>query len=151
MTWPVAAALSVRVDWMVVATIAGPVIGVFVGIWMDRLFESKPRLITYYGHVSSFRKELTGGANLVVNTHAVVLRNAGRRSATNVRLRHNVLPDFTIWPSLTHHVETLPDGSKEIVIPTLVSGEEITISYMYFPPVTVAQVNSGIKSDQGFA
>jgi hypothetical protein len=25
------------------------------------------------------------------------------------------------------------------------------VSYIYFPPVTVAQVNAGIKCDQGFA
>lgn len=86
-----------------------------------------------------------------MHTHSVVLRNAGRRSATNVRLHHFVLPDFNIWPQLQHNVETLPDGSQDIVIPTLVPGEEITISYLYFPPVTVAQVNAGIKSDQGFA
>ena len=42
-------------------------------------------------------------------------------------------------------------GGRDIVIPTLVPGEQITISYLYFPPVTVAQVNAGIKCDQGFA
>ena len=52
---------------------------------------------------------------------------------------------------MLHHVDTLLDGSKEIVIPTLVPSEQITISYLYFPPLTVAQVNGGIKSDQGFA
>jgi hypothetical protein len=33
----------------------------------------------------------------------------------------------------------------------LVPGEEITVSYLYFPPVTVAQVNAGIRSNEGFA
>jgi hypothetical protein len=32
-----------------------------------------------------------------------------------------------------------------------VPGEEIAISYLYFPPLTAADVNAGIKSDQGFA
>jgi hypothetical protein len=39
----------------------------------------------------------------------------------------------------------------DIVIPTLIRSEEITVSYLYFPPVTVAQVNAGIKCDEGFA
>ena len=84
-------------------------------------------------------------------THTVILRNAGRRSATNVRLRHHYLPDFNVWPSVQYHTEHLPERGTEIVIPVLVSGEQITISYLYFSPVTVNQINDGIKSDQGFA
>jgi len=45
----------------------------------------------------------------------------------------------------------LPDGSQDILIPTLVPGEVVTISYLYFYPVTFAGVNAGIKCDQGFA
>ncbi len=139
------------IDWKVVATIAAPIIALFVGVWVNRRFESRPILISYFGHVSAFRVVPPAGQPVFVNTHAVVLRNAGRRSATNVRLRHHVLPDFNIWPALQHHVEDVPGGGREIVIPTLVPSEEVTISYLYFAPVTVAQVNAGIKSDQGFA
>lgn len=139
------------VDWTVVATIAAPIIALFVGVWLNRRFESRPILISYFGHVSAFQFSPPGGQVVHVNTHSIVLRNAGRRSATNVRLRHNVLPDFSIRPALVYHVEDLPGGSREIVIPTLVPGEEVTISYMYLAPVTVAQINAGIKSDEGFA
>lgn len=139
------------IEWSVVATITAPIVALFVGVWVSRRFESRPMLISYFGHVSAFRHVPPGGQPIHVHTHSVVLRNAGRRSATNVRLRHNVLPDFSVWPGVLHHTEDLPDGSKEIVIPTLVPGEEITISYLYFPPVTVGQINSGIKCDQGFA
>ena len=139
------------INWSVVATIAAPIIALFVGVWINRRFENRPVLISYFGHVSAFRVVPPAGQPVFVNTHAVVLRNAGRRSANNVRLRHNVLPDFTIWPALQHHIEDLPAGGKEIVIPTLVPGEEVTVSYLYFAPVTVAQINAGIKSDEGFA
>lgn len=139
------------IDWNVVATIAAPVIALFVGIWVNRRFESRPVLISYFSHVSVFRYTPSGGQPLQVNTHSVVLRNTGRQSATNVRLHHVNLPEFNIWPTVVHNIETLPDGSQDIVIPTLVPGEEITISYLYFPPVVVGQVNAGIKCDQGFA
>ena len=36
-------------------------------------------------------------------------------------------------------------------MPVLVPGEEVTVSYLYFPPLTFAGVNAGIKCDQGFA
>jgi hypothetical protein len=139
------------IDWRAVATIAAPIIALFIGVWVNRRFESRPVLISYFGHVAAFVHKPATGDPINVHTHAVVLRNAGRRAATNVRLHHSVLPDFNIWPQLVHHVEDLPNGSKDIVIPTLVPGEAITVSYLYFPPVTVAQVNAGIKCEQGFA
>lgn len=138
------------INWILVATIAAPIITPFLAVFLDRRFERRPILISYFGHVSAFRVEQPGGP-LLVNTHAVVLRNAGRRSATNIRLRHNILPNFVIWPALQHHVEELPGDGREIVIPILVPGEEVTVSYLYFAPVTVAQINSGIRSDEGFA
>jgi hypothetical protein len=139
------------IDWNVVATIASPVIALFVGVWVNRRFESRPALITYFSHVSAFRYTPPGGQQLQINTHSVVLRNTGRQSAKNIRLHHAFLPEFNIWPVIVHNVETLPDGSKDIVIPTLVPGEEITVSYLYFPPLVAGQINAGIKSDQGFA
>lgn len=139
------------IDWTAVATIAAPIFALFVGVWVNRRFESRPILIAYFGHVATFRHTPTGGQSLNVHTHSVVLRNAGRQAATNVRLHHNFLPDFNIWPALVHRVEPLPDGSRDIVIPVLIPGETITVSYLYFPPVIVTQVNAGIKCDQGFA
>jgi hypothetical protein len=40
---------------------------------------------------------------------------------------------------------------KEILIPTLVPGEQITISYLYFPPIVWKDINTYIKSDERFA
>jgi hypothetical protein len=45
----------------------------------------------------------------------------------------------------------MPRGRQDIVIPKLIPGEQVTISYLYFPPMTFDQVNDGIKCDQGFA
>jgi len=139
------------IDWPIIATIAAPIVALFAGVWINRRFESRPILISYFGHVAAFVHHPASGDPINVHTHAVVLWNTGRRSATNVRLHHTVLPDFNIWPQLNHTVETLSDGSRDIVIPTLVPGEQITISYLYFAPLTVTQVNAGIKHDRGFA
>jgi hypothetical protein len=145
-----------NVDWNLLANIAVPVGTLFLGIWLDRRFELRPRLVTYYGHVAAFSVDQPAGQPpLTVHTHSVVLRNTGRRSATDVRIRHQPLqrfPHFVIWPQLQHHVEDLPGGGgREIVIPILVPNEEITISYLYFPPTTVVQVHAGIRSAEGFA
>ncbi|KWW37566.1 hypothetical protein ACUXAV_000793 [Cupriavidus metallidurans] len=140
------------IDWNVVATIAQPVIGLVLGVYINRWFEHRPKLITYYGHVSTHRVAPTnGGPPYLVYTHAVVLRNAGRQAATNIRVQHANLPNFHIFPPIAHQVNSTPGGSEDIVIPSLVPGEQVEISYLYFPPLTAAQVNTGIKCDQGFA
>lgn len=43
------------------------------------------------------------------------------------------------------------DGGTELVFPILVPGEQITISYLYFPPVIMSNINTYVKSDEGFA
>lgn len=138
-------------DWKTLAEIGGMIAAAVVGAWATRWFDRKPALISYFGHVGAFQTTPPNGQPIQVHTHAVVVRNAGRLGTTNVRLHHAILPDFTIWPGVEHHVQTLPDGSRDIVIPVLVPGEQITVSYLYFPPVTVDRVNAGIKSDHGFA
>ena len=62
-----------------------------------------------------------------------------------------MLPDFNVWPEVAYTVEVLPGGGSDISIPNLVPREEVTISYLYFPPVTVDQINAAITSNEGFA
>src|SRR5690606_934747 len=83
-----------------------------------------------------------------VRTHGIVLRNAGKRTAYNVRIGHVVATaSYQMYPSVSHKVEQGPNGSSEIVIPTLVPNEQITLSYLYFAPLYWNQVNSYTKSD----
>lgn len=137
------------IDWNVVAIIAAPTIALFIGAALNRALERRVRLTAYYGHVSSFtvRKENP----FPVFTHSIVIRNVGRKTANNVRLGHNTLPDYQIFPSIEYSEVKLAGGGKEILIPTLVPGEQITISYLYFPPIVWKDINTYIKSDEGFA
>lgn len=139
------------VDWQVFATVAAPILTLFVGIWVNRRTESRPILLTHWGHVSSFNHHGENGVNITVNTHAVVIRNAGRRAATNVRLSHTILPSYKIWPPVQHELKEVPNSGHDIVIHSIVPNEQLTISYLYFPPITYAEVNAGVKCDEGFA
>ncbi|MBF6595901.1 MAG: hypothetical protein IVW51_15870 [Thermaceae bacterium] len=139
------------IDWVVVATLAAPVIALFAGIWVNRIGENRPILVFYYGHTSAFKYTTQTGNKVDIFTHTVVLTNIGRKSASDIRLGHSVLPDFVIYPSAHYSVEDLPDGSRDIVIPTLVPREQIVVSYLYFPPTTWKQINTSIKSKEGFA
>jgi hypothetical protein len=141
------------VDWNIIAQIAGPIIAVFVTAIVTRSLSEQPKLIAYYGHVAShaFNSVVEGEQVTHINTHAVVIRNNGNKTATNVRISHNVLPDFKIYPETEYQVNELPSGSKELVIPRITPKREYTISYLYFPPVMYNQISSFIDSDTGAA
>jgi hypothetical protein len=66
-----------------------------------------------------------------------------------VRLGHNKLPDYQVYPDVQYQVLDLPNGGKELLFPVIVPQKQITVSYLYFPPVTWEQINSHIESDEG--
>ena len=142
------------IDWDIALKVVMPIITLFLGAWLKNVFEAKEKLIAHYGHFSSFKlKKLEGeDQEKWVYTHSVVVRNAGGKPAANVRLGHNVLPEnFIVQPDIEYSVRTLPGGSKELLFPSLGPEKEITVSYLYFPPLTYEKINSHIESDGGAA
>ncbi|MDX8388809.1 MAG: hypothetical protein R8M46_09825 [Ghiorsea sp.] len=115
---------------------------IFVTAAATRWFERKPKLITYVSHSASFTYSIDHGGKEAVNTHTLVIRNAGSKVATNVRVGHNHLPaDFDIFPKRAFKVESIGDGEcSDIVFETVAPSEQITISYLYFPPVFANQI-----------
>lgn len=138
-----------NIDWSVIATIAAPLLALVAGAALNHFVEMRPRMISYLAHASAFRSNRPDGGPIHVHTHSIVLRNAGRKSAMNVRLGHNQLPDFQVFPDVQHQVLDLPNGGKEILFPVIVPQKQITISYLYFPPVTWGQINTHVESDEG--
>ena len=130
--------------------IAVPLGTLVLGKYVDRWLTKRSKLISYLGHASSFT--LRGAKPGIVHTHSIVVRNAGRLAANNVRIGHYVLPDnFQLQPSVPHTVERLDNGSAEIVIPKLIPEEQVTVSYLYFPPLLWREIHAYTKSDEGFA
>ena len=138
-----------NIDWDLAIKIIVPFATLFLGRWIDRIYQKRSKLISYVGHVSSFRMQDTEGTQIY--THSIVVRNAGRESAKNVRIGHNVLPNYQVFPAVHYEVVPTTGGGAELLIPTLVPGEQLTISYLYFPPMTWDKINSYAKSDDGFA
>jgi hypothetical protein len=138
-------------DWSVVWKIAQPVLLLFIGAYVARLFERRPRLIRYLVHPTAVVHNHPEHGKMLVNLHALVVRNTGKKPATNVRLGHNVLPDFSVYPNIQYRVEDLAGGGKEIVFPVLVAGTEVLVQYLYFPPLIVNGINTHVQSDEGTA
>lgn len=139
-----------KTNWDIVIKIIVPLGTLVLGKYLDRWFSKRPKLISYLGHTSAFA--VRSNPPCTVHTHSIVVRNAGRETAHNVRIGHNILPDnYLLYPAVPHTVEGAPDAIKEIVISKLVPEEQITISYLYAPPVFWNQINTYIKSDEGYA
>ncbi len=127
-----------------------PIITLLLGTIIKYYTETRSKLVSYIGHISSFT--LQDAQKTVVFTHSIILRNAGNKSAHNVRVGHNYLPpNITVFPKIKYSVERNDDGSGELLIPVLVPKEQITISYLYFPPTTWDKINAYAKSDDGLA
>ncbi len=133
-----------------IAKIAGPSLSLVIGAVVKHYAEARSRVVSFIGHVSAFT--LQDEQHTVVHTHSVVVRNAGRKAARNVRLVHGILPiNVTVYPPVQHSIERNVDDSGEIILPVLVPKEQVTVSYLYFPPLLWNQINVSTKSDEGFA
>lgn len=143
----------VIIDWDLVLRIAMPLVALIVGVALNKAVEDRPGLVTYYGHTSAHVLKDPAGQrpDIQIHTHSVVVRNSGRKTATNVRVGHIFLPDFNVFPPVKHDVEYFASGAADIVFPTLVPKEQVTIGYVYFPPVIFNQINTNVKSDEAIA
>lgn len=136
--------MNIEID--VLGKLLAPIITAIVGFIIKQYFEARPKLITYLVHASAI--PLGDDNQTKVNTHSIVVRNSGKRTAHNVRIGHNFLPPFQMYPQLAHEIVKGEDGIAEIVIPTLVPGEQINNSYLYSPPILWNEVHSYCKSDE---
>lgn len=126
------------------------VVAAIVGAVITKRVEGRPRLITRWGHIAAFNTK-AGDQQIVLHTHEVVLRNAGSKAAHNVRVSHRYLPEYNITPSVPVTVEALANGITDLVLPVVVPGQQITISYLYTPPLLYFDLHLGIRCDEGMA
>jgi hypothetical protein len=139
------------IDWTLTARWLAPILALFVGAALNRYLERRQKLLVYLAHSNAVAVRPPEGAAFSVHTHSIVVRNAGGKAAVNVRLGHFFLPSFSVFPNVNYEVSQLPDGGSEILFPTLVPGEQVTVAYLYFPPRLWSEVHSYTKSDDGFA
>lgn len=147
------------IDLSLVIDVAEKVLLLAAGAWFGTLFEQRPRLFVYYGHVGVFQLNPAVGSpppGLAIHTHTVVIQNTGRRSSHNVRVPHRGLLagagiNVHVTPGVAYSLNILPGGQEEILFPVLAPKQQVTISYLYQPPLVFSQINLQITSDEGVA
>ncbi|MFB9244839.1 hypothetical protein IV454_14535 [Massilia antarctica] len=136
-----------NMDFEVVARLLAPTVSALLSGIIKRALDARASLTEHIGHVSTF--ELNDDIKTKVFTHSLFLKNRGRKTVENVRVVHNVLPqNIFIHPPVEYSTNA---RTNEIIIPRLVPKESITISYLYYPPLTCGHVHLHVKSDVGFA
>lgn len=144
-------------DLSLVWRVAEPIIGGVALNLILRAIERRARVVVYYGHVGEFQIQPTQhNTAFGVHTHSVVIRNAGRLPARNIRVPHRLslkgaTVNVSVYPPTSYTQTMLPNGADEFLFPTLGPGQEITIFYLYYPPLTFQQINAPITSDEGMA
>jgi hypothetical protein len=132
--------------WSAVGYVVTVAVTAAVTLAVNRSLEKRARLLVYYGHAAAFT--LRGG--ITFHLHNIVLWNAGRKSATNVRIDHVVLPEeYNLFPQVPYTEGRRPNGSGLIQIHRIVPGQELSIYYVYPPAIVYSQIHASITHDDG--
>ncbi len=141
-----------------IAKLFSPLIVAIIGAVTRHYLEGRPRLITYLVQAAAIPlPNITaepGQPIPHINTHSIVVRNTGKKTAHNVRIGHFQLPpSYQIWPPVSYEIvkAPAPNIAAEILLPTLVPDEQVSITYLYSPTVLYSQINSYAKSDECLA
>ena len=122
------------INWQLFVTLMAPILTLVVGRWVNDRFESRPILLTYWGHFSSFDFQDETGTVRSIHTHSIIIRNAGKRPASNVRVSHVHLPThFQIWPPTPYNLEEVPSSGRDIVFPTVIPQARVQYRLSLFP------------------
>jgi hypothetical protein len=86
----------------------------------------------------------------------VVIRNAGRLPAHNVHVPHNGMLSaanihVSTHPTINYEIKPLKNNTEELFFPTVPAKFQVTIFYLYFPPILYNQINAPIYFDEGQA
>lgn len=147
--------MPLNIDFEAVIKLLSPMLVALIGAIAKNYFEGKPKLITFLVHSVAHpmpHDPTTGQVPGDVHTHTIVVMNTGKKTAHNVRIDHPYFPlSYVLTPPKNHMVTHGQGTSAEICIPVLVPNEQISISYLYFPPVTWSQISGWVKCDEGMA
>jgi hypothetical protein len=140
-----------KIDFAIVSQIVAGIVLLVAGALINRFFEKRARVVAFYSHLGEFRLQPQG----LVRTHTVVIRNDGRAPAQNVHVpHHGQLSTANIHISIDPamgKVQTAQNGTEEIFFEKLPAKFQVSVSYLYFPPLVAAQINAPIYSDEGAA
>ena len=148
--------LMTTVQWQIFAAFVAPILAGLIVWCLNRFLVKRPKLVALVGRESqftlpSFPPPGTVSPALVFG-NSVVVKNSGNKTAENVRVVHNLLPDFRVNPPTTaYQLTSLPNGGTEILFPKLLPEQQVTISYLFFDSTPWDKIYVNTIYDEGYA
>jgi len=141
--------LGIDLDtWLKVASLLGAVL-----VWLLER-RRKPRLQAFFTHGAAHQVPVPQGQPVHLNTHTLLVRNAGHAPATNVRITHAFVAAHTaiqVWPQIPYTTSPNPPHGTEMLFERLRPNEQLSISYLYPGGTTYDQFGTMVRFDDGFA
>ena len=136
-------------DWTFIASLLGPALTAYIIYKLER----RAKLITFFNPAAFHSIPTQGNEFTIVQAHSIVIKNVGRKTATNINVRHIGLrpASYNIWPDKKHKFAEIESGRFDIAIDRLVPQEQITISYLFFVQVPIDKYHDRIVHDDGVA
>jgi hypothetical protein len=95
---------------------------------LDYLFAKRVKLFYFFTNGAQFNIP-----NAPTSTLTLAVWNSGKATAENVRVTHYRLPNlYQVWPPKATTVENLPSGHQDLIIPEILPGEIVFVSYLEF-------------------
>jgi len=139
-------------DYMSVVTAVAPIATVVVGYFGKRALDLKPRVVAFMASANSVVMGKGLETETTINSHVLIIRNDGGLAARNVRITHDHFPpNISVYPGVEYVPFENPQGFTELQFPLLAPGQQISVSYMYFPPLIWPQINCDVYSETGRA
>src|SRR5262249_36713348 len=92
-------------DWSALIKAVWSVALLVIGAGLQKLLERKPHVTYYVGPWSAF----VGSSPTTFHTHWIVIKNLGKKSATDVRVRHELRTEtFYVIPQIPHSDPDMP-------------------------------------------
>jgi len=126
------------------------------GILLEKFRNKQPKILYYLSNISDFQVPSTTREGqqqtIFVNTHSIVVQNAGRAPAHNIEVVHRPIADQNFWfrinPDITYSEGRTPEGGRILKFPHLLPGQMVTISYLYTYPHQIQHIHNYVKSDE---
>ncbi|UPG86805.1 hypothetical protein L2Y94_05475 [Luteibacter aegosomatis] len=138
-------------DYIAILKVAAPLATGVIQYFAKRIVERRPRLLGFITAASAVHVQSVTPP-FWLHSHVLVIRNEGKKVARGVRIRHDSFPqDLSVYPHRSYSIDTNPQGGREIILGDVVPMDQVTISYLYQPPLTLANVNPVVISEDGIA
>ncbi len=123
-----------------------------VGWLLHIVTTRRPELIHYLSHQQWVTlRQQQNQPPTHIGTVTLFLFNQGKAPAKDVHIGHTTLPAHNVFPDIPREIVQLPSGGSAIRFPVFPARTLVSISYLFWGPLTVEQFLAYVESEDGMS